>query len=334
MARAPRPRDLKKLPHKKAGFVEPMECLPVSKLPEGASWLFEIKLDGYRVLAVKSGKRLTLFSRRKNPMQAKFPYIAKALADLPEGTTLDGELVALDEHGRPNFQRMQSFRSEEANIYFFAFDVLCLKNRSLMQVPLVERKALLRSVLKSSSPHIRISEHVVASASQMLKAVRTQRLEGIIGKREDSVYEAGRRSGAWIKYRLNQEQEFVVGGYVPGPLGFDSLIVGYYRGNQLIYVARLRNGFVPETRKELFPRLQPLAVARGKCPFANLPETERTRWGQGLTADKMKQCVWLRPELVVRVAFLEWTGADHLRHSRFVGMQEDKDPRKVIKETT
>jgi bifunctional non-homologous end joining protein LigD len=159
------------------------------------------------------------------------------------------------------------------------------------------------------------------------RAARDQQLEGIVGKLRDSRYEPGKRSGAWIKHRLNLGQEFVIGGYTPGPHGIDAIIVGYYRGKDLIYVARTRNGFVPAWRQRV---LEKLVIPT--CPFVNLPETRKARWGEALTAEKMRKCVWVRPEVVARLEFLEWTDADHLRHSKFVGLREDKEARFVVRE--
>jgi ATP-dependent DNA ligase len=169
------------------------------------------------------------------------------------------------------------------------------------------------------------------SAAHMLKFVKLHGLEGVIAKRSDGIYEPGKRTGSWSKHRINLGQEFVVGGYTPGTHGFDALIVGFYRGNDLIYAARVRAGFIPGTRREVFAQIK--AFKTSKCPFVNLPETSEGRWGQGLTAEKMKACVWLKPLAVVRVDFLEWTGADHLRHTKYVALREDKDPRKVVRET-
>jgi bifunctional non-homologous end joining protein LigD len=274
---------------------------------------------------------VSLFSRRRNSLNAKFPYVAKALDHLPDGTVIDGELVALDEDGRPNFSRMQNYRSHATDINLFAFDIICLQNRDLSRLPLSERKKLLESILDTSRPHVRISEFVETSANRLLAAIRMHRLEGIVGKRKDSVYEAGKRSGAWIKYRVDQGQEFVVGGYMPARQEFDSIVVGYYKGKQLHYVARIRNGFVPLTRSQVFKKLTPLLSEH--CHFVNLPETHRARWGETFTAKMMQECVWVKPKLVVQIAFLEWTSADRLRHSRFVGIREDKEPHEVVKET-
>jgi len=177
---------------------------------------------------------------------------------------------------------------------------------------------------------IRTADYVDTGPKDLLSAVRKQRLEGIIGKRKDSLYQPGKRSGAWIKYRVNRGQELVIGGYVPGPHGLDSIIVGYYKGDDLVYVARVRNGFVPASRRQTVEKLRSLVIP--ECPFVNLPETHRSRWGEGLTADDMKQCVWVRLELVAQIEFLEWTESDHLRHSKFVGLREDKHPRSVVKE--
>jgi len=320
---------LDSLPKTEASFVEPMECLSVPKLPEGLEWLWEIKLDGYRALAVKSGNGVTLFSRRRKSLNRQFPYIVEALAGLPAGTVVDGEVVAIDESGRPNFNLLQNFRADASRIQYYIFDLLCWKDRDLMRVPLMERRALLKSVVVILEKRIRIADYFEAAPKDLLSAVREQGLEGIVGKQKDSHYQPGKRSGAWIKYRVNRGQEFVIGGYFPGPHGIDSLIVGYYDRDKLMYVARTRNGFVP-ARRQVFSKLKHLVTPA--CPFVNLPETRRSRFGEELNAEKMKKAVWLRPEAVAQIEFLEWTEGDKLRHSKFVGLREDKNPRSVVKE--
>ena len=318
------------LPFRNTTFIEPMECLAVSKLPDGAQWLYEIKLDGYRAEAISSDGNVFLYSRNRKSFNRQFPLIVKALADLPENTLVDGEVVALDQAGRPDFNLLQNFRSASERMHYFVFDLLVLQGRDLTRLPLIERRQILRFALKFGSSRIRISDYVEASAMDLLSAVRAQGLEGIIGKRKDSYYEPGKRSGAWIKYRLNCGQELVIGGYIPGSHGLDSIIVGYYRGNDLVYVARVRSGFVPASRRQVFGRLRSCEVP--DCPFVNLPEKHRSRWGEGLTAEDMKKCIWLRPELVAQIEFLEWTESDHLRHAKFAGLRDDKDPRSVGKE--
>jgi bifunctional non-homologous end joining protein LigD len=307
-----------------------MDCAPVPKLSDGPEWVYEIKLDGYRAVGVKSDSGVNLFSRRRKLFNHQYPYLVEALSDLTEGTVVDGEIVALDESGRPNFNLLQSFRSEASRIHYFIFDMLICDNRDLTKLPLSERRELMKSILKLRTPRLRIADQFEASGNDMLAAVRQQRLEGVIGKRKDSFYEPGKRTGAWIKYRVSRRQELVIGGYIPGPHGFDSLIVGYYQNKDLMYVARVRNGFVPALRRQVFERIRHLTSPA--MPFANLPDEHPSRWGENLTAEKMKECVWLRPEAVAQIEFLEWTAADHLRHSKFVGLREDKDARGVVKE--
>ena len=314
-----------------------LEAVPCSFFPSPASQRHitpnateEIKLDGYRALAVRPGTGVTLFSRRRKSLNRQFPYIVEALTDLPEGTVVDGEVVAIDDRGRPNFNVLQNFRAEASRIHYYIFDLLCWKGRDLTHLPLIERRALLKALVVVRDKRIKTAEYVEAAPTDLLAAVREQGLEGIIGKQKDSHYQPGKRSGAWIKHRVNRGQEFVIGGYFPGPHGFDSLIVGYYEGDKLLYVARTRNGFVPASRRQVFSKLKHLVTAT--CPFVNLPETRRSRFGEELNVEKIKKAVWLRPEAVAQIEFLEWTEGDRLRHSKFVGLREDKNPRSVVKE--
>ena len=320
---------LTSLPQTPAAFVEPMDCLAVTKLPESANWIWEVKIDGYRAIAVKSDATVNLFSRTKKSFNGKFPCVRDALADLPSGTVVDGEVVAIDETGRPNFNLLQSFRTSANQIQYYVFDLICLRNRDTTKLPLIERRKLLKTV-SFKDKRIKIIDFVEAGPDELLRAVREQKLEGIVGKRKDSLYEPGKRTGAWIKNRVNRRQEFVVGGYFPGPNGFDSLIVGYYHDDKLMYVARTRNGFVPASRRHVFSKLKPLVTEN--CPFANLPDKRRSRFGEELNTEKMKKAVWLKPEVVVEIEFLEWTEADRLRHSTFVRLREDKVAREVVKE--
>jgi len=294
------------------GFIETMDCLPVSKLPEGPEWTYELKLDGYRLEAVRGEKAFTLYSRRRKVLNGRFGYIAKALEHLPAGTVVDGEIVALGPDGHADFYLLQKFRSAESQIIYYVFDILVHENRDLVRLPLSERRRILGQVVKPNQ-HVALSGVCDRSAAEMLTFAKKHRLEGLVAKRADSVYQPGRRTGLWMKYRINLGQEFG-------------------RGKDLVYAARVRAGFVPRTRREVFEKIGRLKIA--KCPFVNLPETEPGRWGQGLMAEKMKECIWVTPETVVRIDFLEWIGATHLRHAKFVALRDDKDPRTVVKEST
>jgi len=301
----------------------------VPKLPEGSDWTFEAKLDGYRAVGVKTSRDTILYSRNGKNFNRRYPYIVEALAELPPDTVVDGEVVALDDSGLPDFHALQHFQASASRIQYFLFDVLVWNGRDLTNLPLTERRKVLKAI-KLRSPRISISEQFDISADQMLAAVRQQGLEGVVAKRKDSFYESGKRTGSWAKMRINKGQEFVVGGFTPGVHGLDSVIVGYYRGKDLLYVARTRNGFVPATRRSVYEKLKPFII--DKCPFVNLPETGRARWGEILDAEKMKKCVWVRPKLLAVIEFLEWTEGDRLRHSKFVALREDKNPRNVVKE--
>jgi DNA ligase D-like protein (predicted ligase) len=314
-------------PNRKAVFIETMDCLPVEKIPEGPEWTYEVKLDGYRLEAVKSDGKVTLYSRRHNVLSEKFGYIADALGELPDETVLDGELVAVDKSGKTDFNLLQNFKSAASNIHYYAFDVLVHKGKLLTQLPLVDRRAILNKIVpRNDQVTVSAVDH---SASHLLTFVKEHGLEGVVAKRADSIYEPGARSGLWSKHRINASQEFVVGGYTAGN-PFDALVVGFYKDKDLMFAGRVRAGFIPATRREVFAKLKGLKITN--CPFANLPEKETGRWGQGLTAEKMKACTWVTPITVVRIDFAEWTGADKLRHTKFVAMRDDKDPRKVVKE--
>ena len=305
-----------------------MECLPVAKIAEGPQWTYELKLDGYRLEAVKRIGKITLYSRRGNDLTKRFDYIAEALASLPDDTVIDGELVALDEEGKPSFNLLQNFRSAASHIVFYAFDILFHKGENVMQLPLFKRRVILAGL--QSSDHVGLSEVSDKTAEQMLSFVRSHGLEGVIAKRADSVYQPGKRTGYWTKTRINLAQAFVIGGYIPSHLGVESIVVGFYKGKASLRSAS-KGGIRAGNPTDVFDAIKHLNSA--KCPFVNLPEKEAGRWGQGFTAEKMKEAVWVRPEAVAQIEFLEWTGANHLRHTKFVGLRDDKDPHKVTRET-
>jgi DNA ligase D-like protein (predicted ligase) len=321
---------LDKLPRAKLHFIEPMYARAVQDLPEGKEWLYEVKFDGYRCLAGKGNTAVTLWSRRKNLFTDRFPQIAEACQRLPPETLVDGEIVATDESGRISFNLLQHHRRGAQALLFYIFDVLIYCGRSLLKVPLEKRREVLTGIFKSglrvASP-MALSETIEASPADLVRVVKEFGFEGLVAKRRDSYYESGKRTGAWVKYKINRSQEFVIGGYTPDH-PFDALIVGCYQEGGLYYVAKVRNGFVPHLRREIFEKLK--VFETGTCPFVNLPEKKRTQWA--LTREEMKNCRWLRPELVAQIEFTEWTPDGHLRHSTFVGLREDKDPKDVVRE--
>ena len=197
-------------------FIEPMQCKPVTALPAGENWTFDIKFDGYRCIVVKRGREVTLFSRHEKVLNKRFPGVVDALASLDGDFVLDGELVALDSKGRPSFQILQNNLSRTLPVYFYCFDLLNRDGELLINLPIERRRELLGSLLAAPKDPVRLSPLLQAPSGEVLEAVRKLGLEGVVGKRLGSIYEPGERSGAWIKLRANMEQEFVIGGYIPG----------------------------------------------------------------------------------------------------------------------
>jgi bifunctional non-homologous end joining protein LigD len=253
----------------KAEFIQPMLLLRTERLPEGPDWLYELKLDGHRALAVKSGGTVQLRSRNGNDFNAWYPGLVKALGSIPDETVIDGEVVALDEVGRPSFNALQN-RGTRDPVYFFIFDLLILGGRNVMAESLVNRRQLIeKHILPTLADPIRYSPILEASLANLIRSVKEQGLEGLVAKRRDSKYEPAERSGAWVKMRANRSEDFVIGGYTPGGRHFDALIFGYWEGDRLIYAGRTRSGFTPAVREQLHQRFRGLETP--VCPFANLP---------------------------------------------------------------
>ena len=316
------------LPKGKVKFIEPMLAKSVTELPKDRhTWVYEVKVDGYRCLVGKDHSAVKLWSRRGNLFNQDFPGLARACAALPADTLVDGEVIALDQQGRISFNLLQHRRSQASAIRFYAFDLLVYKGHSTINLEISERHDLLAQALANVDGDVQLMQRFETSPAELIRAAKRLGFEGIIAKRRDSLYEPGKRSGAWVKYKINQGQEFVIGGYTPGH-PFDAVIVGYYRDGQLIYAAKVRNGFVPRIRREVAKRLK--ALETEVCPFANLPEKKRTAWA--LTKEEMKKCVWIRPELVAQIEFTEWTPDGHLRLTTFTGLREDKTSQEVVRE--
>ena len=316
----------------KGRFIEPMLLLRTDMLPsDGSRWEYQLKLDGYRAIAFKTRGTCQLRSRNDNDFSVRYAGVLKGLAQLPDETVIDGEVVALDADGRPSFNLLQNYGSAKAPVVYFVFDVMVLAGRDLMGEARTMRRTILEEkVLPTLREPVRYASPLEATLPVLIQSVKAQGLEGLVAKRLDSRYEAGLRSGAWQKMRVNRAQEFVIGGYTLGTKTFDALICGYYEGDRLMYAARTRNGFTPAVREQLFRAFRGLESAI--CPFVNLPEAKSGRWGAGLTAEKMKECRWLRPVLVAQLEFLEWTADNHLRHTTFIGLRDDKPARTVRRE--
>lgn len=286
-------------------------------------WLFEIKWDGGRTLAALRDGKVQLWSRSDRDVTREYPEFAN-LASNVEGQEvwLDGEVVALDDEGRSDFEKLQNRFSvqkpspqllEQVPVVYYMFDILYLDGHDLRQVPLIERKALLKEVLRVDS-RVRYSDHVLEKGKELFEVAVEKHLEGIVAKKISSSYPAGRTS-AWLKIKLDQDIDAVVGGWTD-PRGtreyFGALLVGLCDGDKLEYIGNVGSGFSNEIQRKLWPQLQNLRES--ECPFVAEPSTR-------------EQAYWIRPELVARVRFGGWTDGRHLRQPRFLGLQEDRDPK-------
>lgn len=301
-------------PKPRARFIEPMECKRVPKLPEGDAWVYEPKQDGYRIIAVIGGSTVVLHSMSGVNYTGKYPQIAEALKWLKlKEAVFDGEVVALDASGRPNFQELQNARLTKLPIIYFIFDLLHLKGRDLLDRPLSERRRLLEQLAENFENPVRLNPSFHVSLADMTASVQALGLEGIVAKRSNSIYIPGKESDAWRKHRFNQEDEFVIGGYIPGGQNFSELLIGENHGDKLMFIKRLIAGFTPHTRAEVFEAIKGLRTP--KCQFANLPENRKSPYA--LTEKVMRKCVWVKPEHRCEVEFVERTKGGRLRHAEF-----------------
>ncbi|HXT00527.1 MAG TPA: DNA ligase D [Elusimicrobiota bacterium] len=313
-------------------FVEPQLAALAPRVPRGADWLHEIKFDGYRILATVNGGKATLRSRRGNDWTAQFRPAAESLGGLAcRQAVLDGELVALDEKGRSDFQELQNAMKagDPGRLVYYAFDLLFQDGYDLRGSPLIERKAALKKLIEESAAkngqefraRIRYSDHAAGEGESLYKKACEMRLEGIVSKRKDAPYRAG-RSDTWAKIKCLQEQEFVVAGFTdPGGSrsSFGALVLGVNEDGRLRYAGRVGTGFTQASLRELHDKLLPLETR--ESPF---PEPPAGADARGVH--------WVRPELVAEIAFSEWTRDGILRQPSFKGVREDKAAAEVTRE--
>ena len=293
-----------------------MECLPVSAVAEGKEWFYEAKHDGYRAIAIKQDNQAVIVYSRNGKMLTQVTNLYPALNALKaKQFIIDGEAVVLDAQGRSSFALMQKIRVNKKPATFFAFDLLHVDGEDLLNLPLRERRQRLEQLLTASPQHVRLSPVLNGSAQVVIAKVREFELEGIVAKRWDSLYEPGERSGAWQKHKTQRTDDFVVGGYI-GEKSVEQLVVGEWREGKLYFVEAVKNGFVPQTRRDVWKAIQKLGVPA--CPFVNLPEKKRPH---SMDEEKMKQVHWVKPRVAVKLAFNERTGSGHLRHSKFLRLR-------------
>ena len=307
------------MPH----YIRPALATLIDKAFSDPDWLFEIKWDGVRTLTALRDGKVQMWSRSERDITHEYPELLQIAKNIDAREAwLDGEIVVLDNEGRSDFQRLQlrfgvqrpsTKLIEQVPVVYYVFDLLYLDGHDLRNVPLVQRKELLRQILHDDA-QIRYSDHLVETGKELFQAATERNLEGIIAKKASSPYPSGRSSN-WQKIKLEKDLDAVVGGWTD-PRGareyFGALLLGLYDGDGLEFIGGVGSGFAVDVQERLWPQLQNLRVS--DCPFAQEPSTR-------------EQAYWVKPELVARVRFGNWTGDRHLRQPRFLGLHEDHDPK-------
>ena len=313
-------------------YIEPMLATLASTPFSDPDWLYEIKWDGFRVQAVVDGGKVRTLTRGLKDAETYFPRLLSPASWIEARQAIvDGEVVAIDDDGRPDFSLLQSKLGQPGvgGLVYQAFDLLYLDGRSLLNVPLEDRKRLLRSVLKEH-PRVRFAAHVEGEGKAFYDAAKTSGLEGIVAKLRRSHYEPGKRSKAWLKLKVRPEQELVIGGWTPGEgnaRDLGALVVGYYEDGKLQFAGKIGAGFTAAFRKELLAKLQPLAI--DEPPFDSPPPKDyKGRWGGDLSA-----VTWVKPELVMRAELGGWTRDGVVRQAAYKGLELGRDPTSVRRES-
>lgn len=300
-------------------YIEPMLASLEDKPFDNDEWIFEMKWDGYRAIAEWNKKELKLYSRNGLSFVQKYPPVAEAITKLKHDCVLDGEIVVLNDEGRPRFQMLQEYDQDPRHpIHYYVFDLLFLDGKDIRELPLVNRKELLQKLLKGyKGDIIRYSDHVTASGKKFFRHVKKLDFEGMMAKKADSEYHAGVRTREWLKIKHHNNQEAVIVGFTAPRRSrkyFGALILGEFKGRRLQYIGHTGTGFTHDRLKELWSLMQPLITTQS--PFA-----EKVKVNAPVT--------WIRPEIVCEIKFTEQTNEGILRHPVFLGLREDKTAKEV-----
>ena len=301
--------------------VQPMLATVAREPFDHPDWIYEVKWDGYRAVAEIRESGVSLYSRNLISFNKKFFPVVEALRKFGFDAVLDGEIVVVDDQGRPDFQKLQHYQdSASDHLLYYVFDLLYFNGHDLTSLPLLRRKELLKKILPSS-PRIKFSDHVVKEGVLFYNVVKEKGLEGIIAKHSQSAYEPGKRSRQWLKVKTQQTQEGVIAGFTEpggGRKYFGALVLGAYEGNDLTFIGHVGGGFAERDLKDLRERLDTLV--QKECPFKVQPETNAP-------------VTWVKPELVCEVGFSGWTEDDVMRQPVFLRLREDKAAREVVRES-
>ena len=299
--------------------LRPMLATLTDKPFDDPDWVFETKWDGFRAIAVAAPGRAALYSRNGNDISRKYPTICAALAKIKHEAVLDGELVALDEHGRSRFQLLQNAGRNSVPLLYCVFDLLYLDGKDLRGKTLLERKVALERILPKS-PLLLYSTHVAGEGIKAFNRAKRAREEGVIAKLAKGRYHSGTRTREWLKVKASQEQEVVIVGFTAPKGGrrfFGSLLLGVRDGNRWRYAGRAGTGFTYAGLRELYEKLTPL-VTKKKPVAEKVPNEANT--------------TWVKPKLVAEVKFTEWTEGGEMRHPVYLGLRTDKPASQVTRE--
>jgi len=311
--------------------MKPMLATLVDKPFEQEGWLYEVKWDGYRAVALIKNGKVQLVSRNDKSFNEKFYPVTDALKQWKIDAVVDGEIVVTGDNGISNFGALQNWRSEaDGELYYYLFDILWLDGRSLIDLPLRDRKTILSTVAPGMDI-IKVSDVFEESGLEFFGAAQKMGLEGIIAKKADSVYQPGQRSDDWLKIKANKRQEMVIGGYTRNEdtsKQFSALLVGVFDKGRLHYTGKIGTGFNDKTQGEMMKLFKPLVIKTP--PFEELPDINKPSRFRPNPPHAV--ATWLKPQLVCEVSFAEMTSDGVMRHPSFEGMRADKDAKQVVME--
>ena len=299
--------------------LQPMLAVLTDAPFDDADWVFESKWDGFRMVTSIEGGKVALFSRNGKIVSESYRVVARALEKIKHDAVLDGELVALDAHGRARFQLLQNALRSQANLRYYLFDLMFLDGADVRGLSLLERKERLRRLIPKH-PLLALTAHRAEHGTKYFKEAQKQGLEGIMAKRAASPYLSGQRSGDWLKIKTARRQEVVIAGFTAPRRTrpyFGALVLAVRRDNGWRYIGHVGTGFTHATLRDLYQRL--LRLRTGRSPFKERVKNEAAT-------------TWVKPQLVAEVKFTEWTSAGEMRHPAFLGLREDKEAEDVLQE--
>lgn len=301
------------------GFIEPMLANAVKEPFDKENWIYEHKLDGYRIIATRFKNEVKLFSRNGNLYNDKYPAIAEALNSIRADYIIDGEVCYMDIGDRPDFQKLQHDYANQKALHYYVFDILWMNNHQLTEVPLALRKSLLQEMLKSPPDNIHYLTHVEGKGTALFEEIKKKKLEGIVAKSKQSIYFPGSRSKDWLKIKTSLRQEIIICGYLPSEktgIYFSSLLCAQYEDGVLTYTGKVGTGFSDDLQRKLIEMMKSMEIKH--APVTNPP--------------KDKNIHWVEPVLVAEVHFTEWTNSGVMRHPVFIGLRSDKPPASITRE--